>query len=178
MKAKYQFCLVTIFAGIITFLGMNSSCAQGRDSMNVTIAFDSLAVDSIKATRDLKTGALEIRITFHNGYAASADISLSLGGFTDFGFTDEKGKKYKVYTNSHLIGTHDINKGYLNIPYIQFGDKKFYWVTMIQQQNVSQGQMRQLTVHVNHFNKGIKEIKEFHVQCILALNYAHVGDEL
>jgi hypothetical protein len=145
--------------------------------MKVTIPFDSLTVDSIKATGNLKTGTLEIRMLFHNNYAATAGVSLSLGAFADFGITDEKGKKYKIYTDSHLIGTQDVNKGYLQIPFFKFGDKKYDWVTMIKQ-DFAHGQQRELIARINHFDKENKIIKEFHVRCILALNIEYVGEEL
>ena len=177
MKAKYHCCLVTIFAGIITFLGTSSSCAQGSDSMKVTIPFDSLTIDNIKATGNLKTGTLEIRMTFHDNYTATAGVSLSHGGFEEFGLTDEKGKKYKIYLNSHLIGTDNTNKGYQKIPFVQFGDKKYDWVVVIQQ-DLSHGQQKPLIVKINHFNPDNKAIKEFHISCILALNLENVGQEL
>lgn len=177
MKTKFQIYCVAITAWFMFGTGVNASSAQSEDSMRVTTPFDSLTIDHIKATGDIKTGMLEIEMIFHNDYIATADISLSLGGFADFGFTIESGKKYKVFTNSHLIGTHDINKGYLNIPFVQFGDKKFDWVTMIQQKNVSHGEERQLIIHVNHFDKNARMIKGFHVRCILFLNLSFVGDK-
>ena len=125
----------------------------------------------------MKTGTLEIRMTFQNNYTATADVSLSLGGFEEFGLTDEKGKKYKIYLNSHLIGTEDTNKGYQKIPFVQFGDKKYDWVVVIQQV-LSRGRQKPLIVRINHFNPDNKVIKEFHISCILALQLENVGQEL
>jgi len=156
---------------------MNNCFAQDKGEMKVTIPFDSLSVDSAKAIGNLKTGTLEIRMTFHNNYAATAGVSLSLGGFTDFGITDEKGIKYKIYTDSHLIGTEDVNKGYLKIPFVQFGDRKYDWVTLIQQ-DLTHDQQKELVVRISHFNKDNKIIKEFHIRCILALNLEHIGEKL
>jgi len=177
MKRYHYLRFITVITGFFCCIAVNNCSAQGKGEMKVIIPFDSLTVDSIKARGNLKTGTLEIRMTFHNNYAATAGVSLSLGGFTDFGITDEKGKKYKIYTDSHLIGTEDVNKGYLKIPFVQFGDKKYDWVTMIQQ-DVSHGQEKVLIVRINHFNKDNKLIKEFHIRCILALNLEHVGEEL
>ena len=51
MKAKFHFFLVAIIAVIITSFGMNCCFAQSRDSMNVTIPFDSLTIDNIKLSQ-------------------------------------------------------------------------------------------------------------------------------
>lgn len=177
MKTKIQIYCIAITAWFMVGIGINTSIAQSTDSMQVITPFDSLTIDNIKANGNLKTSALEIRMTFHNDYAATAGVSLSLGGFADFGFTDEKGKEYKIYTDSHLIGTQDVNKGYLKIPFVQFGDKKFDWVTLIQQ-DISHGQKKVLIVRLNDFNKACKVIRDFHVRCILALDIEHVGEEL
>lgn len=178
MKIRRQIYCIAITAWFMLGTGIHSSDAQSSDSMRVTAPFDSLAIDNVKAMGNLKTGSLEITMTFHNNYTATADVSLSLGGFGDFGFTDEKKRKYKIYTNSHLIGTQDINRGYLDIPFVQFGDKKYDWVTMIQQKNIRHGQQKVLIVKVNDLGRDNKVIKEFHVRCILALNLRHVGEEL
>src|SRR5690625_1847558 len=123
MKIRFQIYCIAITAWFLLGIGIRISNAQRADSMRITAPFDSLIIDSIKATGNLKAQTVEITMLVHNNYAATAGVSLSLGGFGDFGFTDENGKKYKIYTNSHLIGTQDINKGYLEIPFVQFGDK-------------------------------------------------------
>lgn len=177
MKRYHYLRFIAVITGFICCITINHCLAQAKGEMKVTIPFDSLTVDSIKATGNLKTGTLEIRMLFHNNYAATAGVSLSLGAFADFGITDGKGKKYKIYTDSHLIGTQDVNKGYLKIPFVQFGDKKYDWITLIQQ-NFTHGQQKELIVRINHFNKDNKDIKEFHIRCILALNLEHVGEGL
>lgn len=177
MKTKFQLHRIAIIAWFICGTCVSTSFAQSRDSMRVIAPFDSLRVDNVKASGNIKTGTLEIRMTFHNNYAATAGVSLSLGGFADFGIIDEKGKKYKIYTDSHLIGTQDVNKGYLKIPFVQFGDKKYDWVTLIQQ-DFTHSQQKELIVRIGHFNKDNKTIKEFHIRCILALNLEYIGTEL
>lgn len=177
MKRYHYLRFIAVITGFICCITINYCFAQNKAEMTVTFPFDSLTVDSIETTGSLKTGTLEIRMTFHNNYSATAGVSLSLGAFEDFGITDEKEKKYKIFTDSHLIGTQDVNKGYLKIPFFKFGDKKYDWVTVIKQ-NLSHDQHKELIVRISHFNKENKTIKEFHIRCILALNLEYVGAKL
>lgn len=177
MKRYHYLRFIAVIAGFICCITINNCFAQDKEELKVTPPFDSLSVDSIKASGSLKTGIVEIKMEFHDNYIQPAKVSLSLGGFADFGITDERGKKYKIYTDSHLIGAQDVNKGYLKIPFVQFGDKKYDWVTVIQQ-DFSHGQQKELIVRINHFNKDNKIIKEFHIRCMLTLDLAFVGEGL
>lgn len=141
----------------------------------ITQPFESLTITDVKATGNAKTGTVEIRMDFHNGYEKPATVSLDFGGFDRFGITDGKGEKYKLYTNSSLIGTSDVNKGYQPVSYIRFGDKTQDWITTVQQE-IPPGETKTLTVRLDKVNTDIKFLKEIHGSCILAL-ISHVGDK-
>ena len=176
MKRHY---LSFVCAMMMAFVlpAFNSVFAQDNADMKVTMPFDQLPVSNIKAAGNFKTGSVEISMDFENKYDKTANVSLSLGGFSDLGITTDKGKKYKIYTSENLIGTADINKGYARVSAVQFGDKKFDWVTMVQQ-DLPQGEKRKLTVRIDKFDKAAKVITDFHIRCILSLNYFHTGDNL
>ena len=148
-----------LLCGAIAFslASTNSLVAQDDKEVKATIPFTSLPVSNIKATGNLATGKLELTMDFENKYDKTAGVSLSLGGFEDMGITSDKGKKYKVYTSENLIGTKDINKGFFKVSAVQFGDKKFDWVTMVQQ-TIPTGEKRTLSVRVEKYDTTSKVV--------------------
>jgi len=95
MKRYHYLRFIIIITEFIFCIAINHCFAQDKTEMKVTVPFDSLTAHSIKANGNLKADPLGIRMTFHNNYAATAGVSLSLGGHSDFGITDEKGKNIK-----------------------------------------------------------------------------------
>jgi hypothetical protein len=175
MKNRLLILQCCLFLFFIT--AVNTLVAQDSVKLKVKIPFAFLEVSNVQVTGSRATGKLELTMDFENKHEKLAEVSLSLGGFERMGITSDKGKKYKIYTSENLIGTKDINKGFLQVSAVQFGDKKFDWVTIVQQ-TISTGEKRRLTVRIDKYDKTSKIIAEFHVRCILALNYVHTGDEL
>lgn len=164
-----------ILFALMLLVGTTFRCsAQTSNELKIVSPFDSLQITEVLANGNIKTGNLEIVITFKNDYSKLAGVYLSLGGFYDFGITDSKGRNYKIHTNVNAVNT---NKGYSNIPFIQFGDHKFDWVTYVKQE-ISSGDDRKLSVRLSKIDKGTQQITNFHVRCILSLDYGHVGDKM
>ena len=131
-------------------------------------------LDLVMATGNLKPGTVEITMDFKNWYSNIAGVSLGLGGFPDFGITDSKDRKFKLHTDVNTVNT---NKGYGNIPLVEFGDKKFTWVATVNQE-IPPTEARKLTIRLNKLDKSIKEIRDFHIRCILSVDYGNVGDQI
>ena len=164
---------------LVTILGLTGLKTRGQDNQ-LSIdkpPFDSLTVSNIKATGNFQTGALELRIEFVSNYAQLAKVHFSLGGFEGLGIIDCAGRKYKINTNDDLVGTSGINEGFKKIDKVVFGDKKFEYFTYVEQE-ISATKSKTLVVAINKFDKGCKEIKQFHIRTLLSLAYIPKGDGL
>lgn len=171
---KNNFLIAILLAFILLAAATPRAAAQTVSKVKTTIPFESLGLAEVKATGNKKSGMVEISMHFKNAYSKMAGVSLALGGFSDFGITDFKGHKYKVHTEENAV---NINKGYLNIPFIEFGDKKFNWVAKVKQE-IPAGETRKLTVRIKSTEGGTLVISDLHIRCILSLDYEHIGDKI
>jgi hypothetical protein len=165
----------------LTFLLFYSSLAiagvaQDTSQLTVKIPFDSIVVTNVKAVGNVQTGSVEISLDVRNDYHELVDLHWSVGGFDGLGMTDDKGKFYKIYTNTKAIGAAGINKGYLQIKGVQFGSKKMDWLTYVKD-TVNAGNTKKLKVTIPKMQKDVAVIKEFHARCILSVSQMWVGDE-
>ncbi|MET7000736.1 hypothetical protein [Chitinophaga defluvii] len=171
MKNKFS---ITIFVTCILLVAtVFTVTAQDAHEIKISSPYPSLPLSDVKASGNQKTGIVEITMSFKNNYSKSAGVSLAIGGFDDLGITDSKGIKYKVFTQKNAVNT---NKGFQNISFVQFGDKKFNWVATVKQE-MSAGESRTLTLRMKSEN-GVKSIGNFHIRCILSLDYEHIGDKM
>ncbi|MGF6928579.1 hypothetical protein QFZ48_004079 [Chitinophaga sp. W2I13] len=172
MKRKFLPAFYVI--SLICALTVLKCSAQEISKPEIIAPFDSLRLSDVHASGNIKTGTVEIIMNFKNDYSQVARVYLALGGFEDFGITDSKGRKYKLHTDVNAVNT---NKGYINIPFIQFGDKKFSWVAHVIQE-IPYTEMRKLTIRINKLDKGTQLLTNFHIRCILSLDYGNVGDKM
>ncbi|MFX1707258.1 hypothetical protein PV783_25035 [Chitinophaga sp. CC14] len=171
---KKMFLAVVLLTCIISITVGFPASAQSISELKITAPFDSLGLTAVTASGNVKTGTIEVSMIFKNNYSKMAGVSLSLGGFPDFGITDAKGRKYKLHTDGNAVNT---NKGYQDIPFIQFGDKKFTWVATVAQQ-IPPTETRKLIVRINKLDRSTGAITDFHIRCILSLDYGHIGDKV
>lgn len=152
--------------------------AFGQDSLapKVVSPFESLLITDIAAKGNSATGTIQLEMKFQNKYPKVAGVYLSLGTFNDFGITDDKGNKYKVFTNEGLIESSPINKGYKQVQAVQFGNKKMQIVTYLKD-TLSNGESMAFKITIGKLDKSIEYIKEVHIRCILSLNLAWAGDQ-
>ncbi|MBN8854703.1 MAG: hypothetical protein BGO55_20650 [Sphingobacteriales bacterium 50-39] len=159
----------------VTVLRQFSCFAQDSTAIKVSSPFESLPVKDVVAKGN-STGMVEIVMTFQNNIPKLADIYLSLGTFNDFGVTDDKGNKYKVFTNEGLIETSPINKGYKKVQSVQLGGKRMQTVTYLKD-TLANGHQLPLRISIGKVDKSTQYIKEIHVRCILSLNHVWTGDQ-
>jgi hypothetical protein len=150
--------------------------AQGNFDSNVPTPFDSIFVNHISTAVDTSQ-VLTISMDFSNSYSKSVKLHFALGGYEGLGIEDDKGRKYKIYTSENLVGTDQINKGYMAISSVQFGDKMFHSFTYVEQ-DIAAGQSRKLIIKVKKFDRSVQEITDFHIRCILSVNYSQIGDKI
>jgi hypothetical protein len=152
--------------------------ASGQDSSapKVISPFESLPLTDVVAKGNTATGTIEIEMKFQNKYPKVADVYLSLGPYNDFGITDDKGNKYKVFTNEGLIESSPINKGYKQVNAVQFGNKKMQMVTYLKD-TLNNGQSLVFKFTIGKLDKSTTYIKEVHIRCILSLNHVWAGDQ-
>ena len=152
--------------------------ASGQDSLapKVISPFNSLILTDVQAIGDVATGNVEIAMNFQNNYPKIADVYLSLGTYVDFGLTDNKDNKYKVFTNEGLIEKSPINAGYKKVNGVQFGNKKLQIVTYLKD-TLATGHSLPFKITVGKLDKSINNIKEVHIRCILSLNHVWAGDQ-
>jgi len=124
-----------------------SVSAQDTTEMKIISTFDSLIISNVKAIGNIETGSMEISMVVRNDYYKMIDAYWSLGAFEDLGITDDKGKKYKIFTSTKLIGTANINNGFKSISGVQFGNKKMDWLTYVKD-TVSAGDSKKLIIRV------------------------------
>ena len=147
-----------------------------QDSTAVTAPFPSLPLTNISATGNPSTGTVEIKMEFQNKSTKSADVYLSLGTFNDFGITDGKNAKYKVFTNEGLIETSPINKGYKRISSAALGSSKLQKVTYLKD-TVGGGSSVPFKIIVDKIDKSTMLIKEVHIRCVFSPNHVWAGDQ-
>lgn len=165
-----------IFSLALVCSSFTTDCySQDTDTLKTTVPFDSLSIRDITAIGNVETGSVVISMTFHNGYHKLAGVSLSLTDYPDFGVTAKDGRKFKVFNNSHLIGTSNINKGYYSVPSVSFGDAKLEWITVLQQ-SMKYGDDKILRIVLPKFGKENESTKELHILATLSLDYANVGN--
>jgi hypothetical protein len=75
-----------------------------------------------------------------------------------------------------LIGTAGINKSFLPIAGVLFGKNKMNFVTYVKD-TLQTGESKTLIIRLGKVNKAVTYLKEFHIRCILTLNYMWVGDK-
>ncbi|HWK02773.1 MAG TPA: hypothetical protein VNS58_04040 [Puia sp.] len=174
---KRRFCLILRVFLIAFLTGVHFIVlAQDSTELKVISPYDSLVLSDIKAIGNLQTGNLELSMQVRTDYHKLTDVYFDLGGFGSMGITDDKGMKYKIPTNDRLIGTAGINKGYMPVSGVQFGKNKMNWVTYVKD-TLHTGESKTLTIRLGKVNKTLSYIKEFHIRCILTLNYMWVGDK-
>jgi hypothetical protein len=153
-----------------------AASAQDTTEMKIISPFDSLIISNVKAIGNIETGTIEISMDVRNDYYKMIEAYWSLGGFEDLGITDDKGKKYKIFTSTKLIGTANINNGFKGISGVQFGSKKMDWLTYVKD-TLSAGDSKKLIIRVPKVDKTVKSIKELHIRCILSKGYMWAGDK-
>lgn len=151
--------------------------AYSQDSTNYTVSspFPSLPLTNISATGNPATGAVEIKMEFQNKSPKLADVYLSLGTFNDFGITDGKGARYKVFTNEGLIESSPINQGYKKISNVALGGSKLQKVTYLKD-TVGGSSSVPFKVIIDKVDKSTILIKEMHVRCVFSPNHVWAGD--
>jgi len=167
---------LTIFLYLIVFFGAAASMAQDSTNLKITNPYDSLLLSDVKAIGNTTTGTLQITMKFKNISGKHQTVHLGLGSFEDFGITSKQGKRYKVFTSENVIGTIQVNKGFRKISAVQFGNKKLDWVTSVIQE-LNPGDKRSFSVLIDKFDKTDSMIKDFHIRCILTVNFMHAGDD-
>lgn len=151
-----------------------SSLGQNKASLPAT---DSIQISNIQAEGDLATGQVQITMDFTNNYHQEALVFLVLGGFDGLGLVDNKGNKYKIHTTEQLINTADINKGFINIASVRFGDKTFKSLTFVDQK-IPTGESRQLTIRIPKVATSVTEFNELYSHRQVSINYGMVADNI
>lgn len=164
-----------LVCALIAFCPLTAS-AQDTTEMKIVSPFDSLIMSNVTAIGNIEAGSMEISMVVRNDYYKMIDAHWSLGGFEDLGITDDKGKKYKIFTSTKLIGTANINNGFKSISGVQFGSKKMDWLTYVKD-TLSAGDSRKLIIRIPKVDKTVKLIKELHIRCILSKGYMWAGDK-
>ncbi|WP_276481016.1 hypothetical protein [Paraflavitalea pollutisoli] len=131
---------------------------------SATIPIKDLPIASVKATGDRKTGNLTVSIEFENKWSNTVDVSLSVGGWDNFGFTSDKGAKYKVHTYYNKMTDENPNSGYKQVTTIKFGEKEMTMATVLPQ-SFSAGENKIFVVKVTNFEKLGKSISQLHLVC-------------
>ena len=75
------------------------------------------------------------------------------------------------------MGTQDINKGYINIPFVQFGDKQFKSFTYVEQK-LAPGETRKLIIRIPKVPSGVASFKEIFSHRQISINYGLVSDQV
>lgn len=150
--------------------------SQDSSNYSVTSPFSTLPLTNAVATGNTSTGTVEIRMEFQNKSPKSADVYLSLGAFNDFGITDGKGNRYKIFTNEGLIESSPINQGYKNIGSVALGNSKLHRVTFLKDTIASSNSLP-LKITIDKVDKSDVLIKEIHVRCIFSPNHVWAGDQ-
>ncbi|PUZ28621.1 hypothetical protein DCC81_03820 [Chitinophaga parva] len=148
--------------------------SQGQTSGQTA---DSIQISNVQATGDPLTGQVKVTMDFTNHYSRPVRVHLVLGGFDGLGLTDNKGGKYKIHTTDQLAGTADINKGFNNITSVQFGDKRYKWLTFVEQQ-LTPGASRQLSIGIPKVSPSVTEFNEINTRRQVSINYAMVADHV
>lgn len=136
---------------------------------------DSIQISNAHATGESATGQVELSLTFTNHYSNTATVHLVLGGFDGLGLVDDKGTKYKIHTTDQLANTADINKGYVNIAFVQFGDKQYKWLTFVEQK-IPPGDSRQLVVRISKVATTVSQFSKIITRRQVSINYAFKAD--
>jgi hypothetical protein len=171
---KYTYLSFFVFLTLV--LTTQHGLAQDSANFKIINPYDSLLIDEVKASGNLSSSTLQITMIFKNISKKRQTLHLDLGGFDDFGITTMSNKRYKVFTTENVIDANQPNKGFKNISKIQFGNKKFDWVTIVKQE-LNPGEERLLSIWLERFEKTDHIIKDIHVRCILSINSMHVGDK-
>ena len=148
--------------------------SQDRNSSPAT---DSIQISNIHADGNSANGQVEVSMDFTNHYYRPVLIHLILGGYEGLGLTDNKGNKYKIPTSDQLYNTSDINKGFIGISAVQFGDKSFKSFTYVDQK-VPPGESRQLLIRIPKVSQSITEFNELSTHRQVSINYGLVGDHV
>lgn len=159
-----------------TSVVLSAFVAKAQPSSSSTAA-DSIEITSSRASGDMESGQVQVNLTFKNNYSQPALVHLVLGGFVGLGLEDDLGKKYKIPTTDQLAGTESINKGFLPIAFVQFGDKQFKWVTYVEQK-IPPGQSRELVIRIPHVAKSTRAFTRIISRRLVSINYAQKADQV
>lgn len=170
---NYSFRLLSL---LVLVVGTLSASAQDSPQLQIISPFDSLFVSAVKAVGNLMTGSVDVTMQVTNQYHKLAVVEFSGGAFGDFGVTDDKGVKYKLYSNDHLIGTGGINKGYAPITGLQLGKSKTQMILLVQD-TLSNGQISTLHFRLMKVDKSVVALKEMHLLSMLFLDYMMKGQK-
>jgi len=156
-----------------------SLVALGAGAQQTTNAqpADSIEITHSQATGDTGSGQVQVSLTFKNNYAQPALVHLVLGGFDGLGLEDDQGKKYKIHTTEQLAGTESINKGFINIAFVQFGDKQYKWLTYVEQK-IPAGQARELLIRIPKVNKSTHAFTRIISRRQVTINHALKADQV
>lgn len=165
-----------MFVGLL--LGQyHNLLAQDSTVPKITIPFDSLVVKDFKLTGNVLKGGVTISMRYENQYSKIVNVHFKLGGFENFGLTDDKGNKYKIYSRESLIGPANINKGYYSITSVVFGSSKLDYYTAVVEQVLKPGESKMLTIQIGKVNRNVNYIRDFHINCSLMLDYMFKGEK-
>jgi len=154
-----------------------SAAAQDTSQLIVKSPFDSLSAHDVKAVGNLQTGSVEITMQVRNDYLKHwVALNFTGGAFEGFGVTDDKGTKYKVYSNDHLMGTAGINNGYGQIWALMLG-KSTPKIFITVYDTLQPGQVTTLRFRLGRVNKMVHKITELHMLAMFSLEYTFAGQK-
>ncbi len=131
---------------------------------SVVIPFPDLPVSNIKAVGNKKTGELVISMGFENKWPKIAEAWMDFGGWSDFGFTTDKGHKYTVPLHYDRLTQDNPNLNYKPVTDIQYGAKKMT-IAPVLPADLEPKEKITLTIRVPNYDKTSKIIQEFHLLC-------------
>ena len=155
---------IVYLATCLFFLPVSAQDSTAVKDTSIVIPFPALPVNNIKAVGNKKTGELVISMDFENKWPKIADASLDFGGWSDFGFTTDKGHKYAVPLYYDRLTQDNPNLKYKPVKDIQYGAKKMT-IAPILPADLEPKEKITLTIRVPNFDKAVKIIREFHVLC-------------
>lgn len=177
MKPFPASCMYLLFAVVLSGFALPVMAQEDSSNLQVICPFDSLDIKDVKATGNLKTGAVQMSMQVRNGYHKLAQVDFGGGAFGDFGLIDDKGIKYKYSSYEGPGGINaGVNKGYARITDLQFGKSKVTVLISVQD-TLHSSQAQSLSFRLPKVDKSVKSIKEVHILSTLMLHYMFVGQK-
>ncbi|MFX1704983.1 hypothetical protein PV783_13560 [Chitinophaga sp. CC14] len=161
---------------VILFFDHHSLLGQQIPSVIISPTYDSILVSQVEASQNPFNGGVVIHLKFLNQYTKKIKLHFNIGGYEGLGLKDDKGVKYKIFTNSDAVGTNGINDGFKPVAAVKFGASAFKYFTYVEQDLVSKEE-KTFTIQLDKVDKKVQSIKALYLRCILSIDYGQVGDK-